>query len=191
VSLYLLEVYPNAPLKEEMARAGWSQAPDDDAATMYLDGLERFDAAGYAQYEISNVARPGRASRHNLKYWCDGEWIGFGCGAHSTIDGIRSKNVSSTEEFIARVAAGAEAVAERRALSPSERLGDALFTSLRLVDGADLSIVGQRYDVDIWDRFGAALTPYIDAGVLVRQGHRLALTRAGMLVANEVMAVFV
>ena len=62
--------------------------------TMYLAAMERLEAAGYAQYEISNVARPGRRSRHNLKYWTDGEWLGFGCGAHSTRDGVRWKNVS-------------------------------------------------------------------------------------------------
>ena len=62
-SLYLLEVYPNAPLRDEMARAKWSLAPDDDAAEMYLGAMERLDRAGYEQYEISNVARPGRVSR--------------------------------------------------------------------------------------------------------------------------------
>src|SRR5437879_8031882 len=102
LSLYLLEVYPNAPLKDDMARARWSQAPDDDVAAMYTDAMERLEAAGYAQYEISNVARPGRRSRHNLKYWQDGEWIGFGCGAHSTREGVRWKNVSSTDEYIDR-----------------------------------------------------------------------------------------
>ena len=76
LSLYLLEVYPNAPLKDDMARARWSQAPDDDAATMYVTAMERLEAAGYRQYEISNVAKPGRESRHNLKYWTDGEWLG-------------------------------------------------------------------------------------------------------------------
>ena len=85
LSLYLLEVYPNAPLRDEMARARWSQAPDEDAAAMYVTAMERLEAAGYEQYEISNVARPGRRSRHNLKYWTDGEWLGFGCGAHSTL----------------------------------------------------------------------------------------------------------
>src|SRR6185295_5083916 len=88
-SLYILELYPNAPLREAMARSKWSLAPDDDAAEMYLEAMRRLDAAGYEQYEISNVARPGRESRHNLKYWTDGEWLGFGCGAHSTRDGIR------------------------------------------------------------------------------------------------------
>ncbi|HEX2460590.1 MAG TPA: radical SAM family heme chaperone HemW, partial [Vicinamibacterales bacterium] len=83
-SMYLLEIYPNAPLRDAMARGAWSVAPEDDAAEMYLCGLDRMDSAGYVQYEISNVARPGRESRHNLKYWTDGEWLGFGCGAHST-----------------------------------------------------------------------------------------------------------
>src|SRR4029453_1555816 len=67
LSLYLLEIYPNAPLKDEMARARCSQAPDEDAATMYLEALELLDNAGYEQYEISNVARSGRQSRHNVK----------------------------------------------------------------------------------------------------------------------------
>ena len=106
LSLYLLELYPNAPLKDEMARARWSQAPDDDAAAMYLTAMERLEAAGYEQYEISNVARPGRRSRHNLKYWTDGEWLGFGCGAHSTRQGVRWKNVASTDDYILRVDAG-------------------------------------------------------------------------------------
>ena len=105
LSLYLLEVYPNAPLKDEMARSAWSQAPDDDAAAMYLTAMDRLDEAGYSQYQISNVARPGRESRHNLKYWSDGEWLGFGCGAHSTRHGTRWKNVAATGDYVDRIAA--------------------------------------------------------------------------------------
>ena len=190
-SLYLLELYPNAPLKEEMARGGWSLAPDEDAADMYLEAMARLERHGYRQYEISNVARPGRASRHNLKYWTDGEWVGFGCGAHSTVAGVRWKNVSATEEYVNRVAAGTSVVTERRHLSHDERLGDALFTGLRLCEGIDLEEVGHRYAVDVWSRYGEALRPYIDEGWLVRRGERLSLTRAGMLMANEVMAAFV
>src|SRR5262249_57850455 len=103
LSLYLLEVYPNAPLKDEMARARWSQAPDDDAATMYVEAMERLEAAGLAQYEISNVARAGRRSRHNLKYWTDGEWLGFGCGGHSTRRGARRENISAPMDYIQTV----------------------------------------------------------------------------------------
>ncbi|MGH9309372.1 MAG: radical SAM family heme chaperone HemW [Vicinamibacterales bacterium] len=190
-SLYLLELYPNAPLKEEMARSGWSLAPDEDAAAMYLWSLARLDDAGYSQYEISNVARAGRESRHNLKYWTDGEWLGLGCGAHSTREGVRSKNVSSTEEYIRRIAAGEPVESERRALTPAERLEDALFTGLRLTRGIDIEAVGRRYGADVWRQFGDGLAPFVTEGLLVREGPVLRLTRDGMLLANEIMAVFV
>lgn len=190
-SLYLLELYPNAPLKEDMARAGWSLAPDDDAAEMYLWSLERLDRAGYAQYEISNVARPGRASRHNLKYWQDGEWLGFGCGAHSTRAGVRWKNVASTEDYIRRLASGEPLAAERREMAPEAQFEDALFTGLRLAAGMDVVAIGGRYGQDVWGRYGPALQPFIDEGLLLREGPRLRLTRPGMLVANEIMRVFV
>ena len=190
-SLYLLELYPNAPLKEDMARAGWSQAPDDDAAEMYLRAMERLESAGLRQYEISNVARPGRESRHNVKYWQDGEWLAFGCGAHGTVAGVRWKNVSGTEDYIARVTSGGDPVSERRRLSANERVEDALFTGLRLVDGIDLDGFRARYGVNVWEKYGPSLQPYVDAGWLVRDGSRLSLTRAGMLMANEVLAVFV
>ena len=81
-----------------MARAGWSLAPDEDAAEMYLTGW-RLDAAGYSSMRFRTSAAPGRESRHNLKYWTDGEWLGFGCGAHSTRGGTRWKNVSGTVEI--------------------------------------------------------------------------------------------
>jgi oxygen-independent coproporphyrinogen-3 oxidase len=191
LSLYLLEVYPNAPLKEEMARASWSQAPDDDAAAMYVTAMERLEAAGYEQYEISNVARLGRRCRHNLKYWQDGEWLGFGCGAHGTADGIRVKNVAGTDDYIERVGRGESAAADVRRLSPGERLGDALFMGLRLTDGIDLEAISRRYGVDVWQKHGAELEPFLSDGILRREGPRLALTRQGMLVANEVMTVFV
>ena len=191
LSLYLLEVYPNAPLKDDMARAQWSQAPDEDAATMYLTAMERLDGAGYEQYEISNVSRPGRRSRHNMKYWIDGEWLGFGCGAHSTREGARWKNVSAPEDYIARVRAGESPACDIRRLPPDERLGDALFTGLRLTDGVSLDAIRSRYGVDVWHRYGAHLEPFVAEGCLIRDGERLRLTRRGMLLAHEVMTVFV
>jgi putative oxygen-independent coproporphyrinogen III oxidase len=191
LSLYLLEVYPNAPLKEEMARARWSQAPDDDAAAMYLEAMERLAAAGLDQYEISNVARAGRRSRHNLKYWSDGEWLGFGCGAHSTRNAVRWKNVSATEEYVERIGRGETTAVDLRPMSREDRLGDALFTGLRLVEGVDEELLGKRYGVDIWARYGSDLEPFLESGVLMRMGGQLRLTRRGMLVAHEVMLVFV
>ena len=191
-SLYILELYPNAPLREEMARSRWSLAPDDDAADMYLWALARLDEAEYQQYEISNVARQGRQSRHNLKYWQDGAWLGFGCGAHSTLGARRWKNVASTTEYVSRIHGGASVVAGAPiARSAEERLGDALFTGLRLTEGVDFDEIGARYAIDAWDRYAEALRPHEQAGRLIIEGRRVRLTRDGMLVANDVMAVFV
>ena len=190
-SLYLLELYPNAPLKEEMARGGWSQAPDDIAAEMYHIGLDRLDAAGYRQYEISNVARSGRRSRHNLKYWSDGAWVGFGCGAHSTRDGRRWHNVSEIGRYIDRLSDGSSPVARCRTLSADERLTDTLFLGLRLSEGVDLTALERRYAVDVWAWWGRELAPFVEDGVLLHDRNRLRLTRDGMLLANEVMRVFV
>ena len=192
-SLYLLEIYPNAPLRDLMARAGLSPAPDDDAAEMYLSGLERLESAGYEQYEISNVSRPrARRSRHNLKYWQEGEWLGFGCGAHATFRGERWRTVNATAEYIDRVAAGADVRLDRRTLGAEERLEEALFMGLRLTDGVDVSAMSRHHGIDIWSRYGQDLTPYVAAGVLIHEpGRRLALTRRGMLLANDVMTVFI
>jgi oxygen-independent coproporphyrinogen III oxidase len=191
LSLYMLEVYPNAPLRDEMARARWSQAPDEDAEAMYLSAMERLEYAGLLQYEISNVARRGRESRHNVKYWSDGEWFGFGCGAHSTRDGVRWKNVSATEDYIDKTNRGESTRTEVRRLTGAERLGDALFTGLRLSIGIDLEEIERRYGTNVWERYGSELRPFVDEGILERDGSRLRLTRRGMLLANEVMAVFV
>jgi len=191
-SLYLLELYPNAPLREEMARAGWSQAPDEDAASMYLEALDRLDRAGYEQYEISNVAQPGRRARHNIKYWQDGEWLGFGCGAHTTRAGVRWRNVPATMDYIRRITAGGPVVAERRVLDAGERVEEALFMGLRLTAGVDLPGIERRYGIDVWQRYGPELARFVGAGLVIHEPKRLlALTRPGMLLANEVMTVFI
>ena len=190
-SLYLLELYPNAPLQELMARQQWSRTAEDDAADMYEAAMERLESAGLRQYEISNVARPGRESRHNLKYWKDSDWLAFGCGAHGSRDGRRWKHVAETSAYIARVAAGADPVGEARTLHRDERLGEALFMGLRLTEGVSTDLYRVRFGQDVWTRYGEALTPAVEAGLLVHDTSGIRLTRRGMLLANEVMQVFV
>jgi oxygen-independent coproporphyrinogen-3 oxidase len=174
-----------------MARAGWSLAPDDDAADMYEAAMTRLEGLGYVQYEISNVARPGRESRHNLKYWTDGEWLGFGPGAHSTLAGVRWKNVSATDEYVARVLAGTPTDVERRELTAEERWQEAVITGLRLANGISIAAMAARHGVDLDARFGDDLRRFEEAGAVARDGDRLRLTRRGMLVANDVLRVFI
>jgi oxygen-independent coproporphyrinogen-3 oxidase len=203
LSLYLLELYPNAPLKESMARlaeapaeAGakaeaWSQVPDDEAADMYLAALDALDAAGFEQYEISNVSRPGLWSRHNVKYWQSGDWRGFGCGAHSTVDGVRWKNVAATTAYIESLRADRDVAVDRERLSDQARRQEALFTGLRLNDGIDCGNFLRRFGVDPWATYGGELAPVVGDGLMWRDETRFGLTRRGMLVANEILATFV
>jgi oxygen-independent coproporphyrinogen-3 oxidase len=191
LSLYMLEVYPNAPLRDEMAREHLTQAADDDVACMYEKAMERLESHGLEQYEISNVAKPGRRSRHNLKYWTDGEWLGFGCGAHSTYANYRWRNLSSIDDYIGRLNREESPRTDVRRLERAEQLSDALFLGLRLTDGLDCAAVSARYGVDVWARYREALQPFINEGLIVMSSGRLRLTRRGMLLAHEVMAVFV
>ncbi len=206
LSMYLLELYPNAPIKEGIARASdpdspafddpavraaWTQAADDDAADMYLEGLTHLDAAGFAQYQISNVARPGFESRHNLKYWQAGDWIGFGCGAHSTMAGHRWKNLASTVEYVDRISRGESPRMDVHRLSADDRLSEALFTGLRLSAGVDRRNFLARHGVDPWNRYQAALSPFVAEGLMWEREGRFGLTRRGMLVANEMLVTFV
>jgi len=198
LSLYLLELYPNAPLKEAMARvtAGaaspeWLQAADDDAADMYLEGLTRLDDAGYEQYEISNVSRTGFQSRHNVKYWQSGAWRGFGCGAHSTMDGLRWRNASATVDYIDRIGSGHSVRTDVQSLETTGRVEEALFTGLRLTEGIDRGNFFARFGVDPWPRYGERLQPYVDEGFMWVDGGRFGLSRRGMLVANEILSTFV
>ena len=130
------------------------------------DGAAR--GAGYEQYEISNVARPGRVSRHNLKYWTDGEWLGFGCGAHSTVDGVRWKNVSATEDYIVAIDRQRPA---RRPTGGSCRPRSGSATRCSPGCGWRRAWTRRRfaarYGVDVWERYGAELEPFVDAGLLV------------------------
>ena len=193
-SLYLLEIYPNAPLKEAMARERWSRAPDDDAADMYEQAMEMLELAGYVQYEISNVARPGRESRHNVKYWTGGAWHGLGAGAHGTVRARRWRNIADTRAFNAAVERGHLPEAEARILCDEERLQEALFMGLRLRRGIDMTELGRAFGVDLSARYGERIAPFLQAGLLDEvdyQTGRLSLTRRGQLLANEVLSVFV
>jgi oxygen-independent coproporphyrinogen III oxidase len=200
LSLYLLELYPNSPLKEAMARRSgaertgtshWSQSTDDEAAEMYLGALARLDEAGFEQYEISNVARPGFWSRHNVKYWKGDSWRGFGCGAHSTVDGARWHNSASTSDYIDAVGTGRSVVVNLHQLSPAAILEEALFTGLRLSEGIDCRNILRRHGVEPWTRYGPVLSPYVDEGLMWRRDQHFGLTRHGMLVANEILTAFV
>lgn len=166
VSAYGLTVEAGTPLADDPARH-----PDDDAqADEYEAADDLLTAAGLANYEVSNWARPGHESRHNQLYWAQHDYFGFGCAAHSHVDGHRWWNLRTPERYLAAVAADASTEAAGETLDAETRRLEGLLLALRTADGVP---------ADALD--GDSLP-----GLVERRGDRWTLTRTGRLLANEV-----
>lgn len=179
VSVYMLEVDQDSRLGREMllggVRYGAADAPGDDAtAAFYETAVERLAALGIARYEISNFARPGLESRHNLKYWTLEPYAGFGADAHSFDGRMRYQNAESLEEYL-----GSGTVAPTPAHLEDERF----YLGLRLTAGI-------RPDPAEWLRYEQPIRRNVDAGLLEKTGGVLRLTGRGVLLSNEVFQEF-
>jgi oxygen-independent coproporphyrinogen-3 oxidase len=191
VSVYMLEVHEGTPLAAQLAR-GLLVEPDEVLTVrMYEQFLERAVAEGYEHYEISNFCCPGFASRHNLKYWSDEPYLGFGCSAHSYDFRERRWNVATPRAYVQAMRERGEAVAGRIPMTEQRRIEEALMLGLRRCAGVDLVAFRERYGVDVLQRYGAQLAPLGEAGLIEIGGGFLRLTRKGLVLANEVFAVFV
>lgn len=176
VSVYMLEVDEDSRLGSEVLalgqRYGAPDIPSDDQiADFYELAVDRLARAGIARYEISNFARPGFESRHNLKYWLREPYLGFGADAHSFDGTWRWQNPESMEDYL-------------RGVKPERTLADPLaerfFLGLRLDRGSDAD----------WSPFRPAVEGFIRDGLLETSGSLLRLTRRGVLLSNEVFAEF-
>jgi oxygen-independent coproporphyrinogen-3 oxidase len=135
---------------------------------------------GVPRYEISNFARPGRESLHNLKYWRLEPYAGFGAGAHSFNGALRWQNVEAPKEYVERF---------RRGESPRAHTTEACLDEERFFVGLRLS-EGIRPTADDWRRHQAAIGRFLDLGLLARDGDALRLTDRGVLLSNEVFEEF-
>ena len=164
--------------------------PERELAHLHLvrNALER---AGFLRYEISNFARPGAESRHNLAYWNNADWLGLGAGAHSHSRGRRWKNIDDPRAYADAIAATGEAALWHESVSPTWQLFESLMMGLRLVAGVDLATLAARYGVDVRDAHANELSRHGAAGFLRCDGARLMLTSAGLDVANAIIGDFV
>jgi oxygen-independent coproporphyrinogen-3 oxidase len=192
LSLYLLEVHEGTPLADQIARGFWPAPDADTAAEMYRLLLARTEAAGYEHYEISNFCRPGRESRHNLKYWTGAPYYGFGNSAHS-FDGARARwaNERDAARYVQLIEAHRAATVETVELDERDASAEALFLGLRLARGVNLAAHRARFGMDVRAERAADLARFDAAGLIELDGDVLRLTPAGALLSNEVFAAFV
>ena len=183
VSCYGLSLEEGTPLARRVEQ-GELVLPDEECGVrMYLDGSEYLESAGYAHYEISNYARPGRESRHNTGYWEGREYLGLGPAAVSTIEGRRWSNPAGLAEYAAQVASGQERPGEE-VLSARTRLEEMVMLSLRTSKGLDLEKFKATTEAEFPWRHPAVEQLRSSGLACLRAGH-LQLTRKGMLVSNS------
>ena len=193
VSVYLIET--DDALKETRltreVRAGRERlAGEDETVEMYQTAVGMLTAAGYRHYEISNFARPGLESVHNLKYWTGGAYLGLGPSAHSSVGGRRFGRPGDLAEWIAWVESGTGIPpgADYTLDSADARAREALVLELRLIEGVNLADFAGRWGYDPSSRLRDEIASLVGDQLAVCKAGRLRLTRQGILMSNEVFA---
>jgi oxygen-independent coproporphyrinogen-3 oxidase len=196
VSCYALTVEEGTRLARWVT-AGLVRLPEaDSTADQYELAAELLAERGFAQYELSNWARPGGISRHNLCYWTDGEYLGVGAGAHGYVGGVRYETIAHPRAYIAALLSsrGAGAMSGRPAVARGERPGvrtallDWVTLRLRLVEGFGEQEFAARFGRTFAECFGPAVEELRAAGVLDATGGRVRLTERGRLLHSEAVA---
>ena len=181
VSAYALKIEPGTPF--DRIKHTLTLPDEDTVADMYEDCVAILAENGLARYEISNFARPGYESRHNLKYWeCD-EYLGLGAAAHSYLHGNRAA-YEDRDAFMR----GTPVETAYEAVTPLREQEEYVMLSLRLEKGIDKSAFLARFGKDFDAIYGGKLAPYIRAGFVADDAHRCRFTTKGFLVSNTVLA---
>jgi oxygen-independent coproporphyrinogen III oxidase len=192
VSTYVL-TFEEGTAYTKALREGRLPAPVDERDLAHLSlACDVLSGAGYRRYEVSNHAKPGEESLHNLGYWRDAEWLGIGAGAHSHVAGRRWKNVDDPAEYAARAKTTGSAEAWSERPTPRQRVLEGLMMGLRLVEeGVDLAALARRHGIDPRVENAEALERHERAGFLMRRGDRLVCTPRGLEVLNSILVDFV
>ena len=157
---------------------------DEQAVTLWEQACAILREAGYEHYEISNFARPGFRSRHNLHTWQCRDYLGLGVAAHSCMNGARFGQSRDLEGFLA----GKDITEFTEILTPADRESEFIMLALRLSDGMDEGEFFRRFSRDFWHTYGKICIPYIEMGLMGREGGRVFLTERGFPVSNAVLA---
>jgi oxygen-independent coproporphyrinogen-3 oxidase len=186
VSVYMLEIDEDSRLGNEVLlngkRYGAPDVPSDElTAELYESAVAELARMGTERYEISNFARAGFESLHNLKYWRLEPYAGFGADAHSLDGAARSQNIESPSEYVAKIQSGGSACIGK---TPANHAEERFFVGLRLTQGVLLQ-------PEEWRKFEQPIQRFLADGLLERDHERLRLTDRGVLFSNEVFAEFI
>ena len=188
VSIYMMEIDESSRLGLEVLQHGIRysarELPSEETmAEFYELAQNQLKSAGYEQYEISNWAKPGFASKHNLKYWRREPYLGFGAGAHSFSGKQRWANVHDAASYVAAITAGKPAIDGVQPVTPELALEEEIFLGLRQIAGIDLARIERQYGIDLEEK----ISRLASNGMVEREGDVLRLAPAKLSVSNEVL----
>jgi oxygen-independent coproporphyrinogen-3 oxidase len=200
LSMYSLELEPNTAMTVKIERGKLAEPDDDLTADMYEAADELVTEAGFAQYEISNWARPGFECLHNMQYWRYLPYLGVGAGAHGFVEGIRYEVVKRPRAYIARALSPhpptlfplTATVESYLAVDTSEAMAEYVFTGLRMVRaGISATAFYRRFGRPIDMVYGRQIARLVGEGLLSREGDIIRLSRSARMISNRVSSAFI
>lgn len=192
LSLYQLTIEPGTRFATDVRRGAFEPLADDPAGDLFALTRELTDAAGIPAYEVSNHARAGQESRHNLAYWRYHDYAGIGPGAHGRRGGMATQRHRKPENFLEAVARNGHGLAEERPLGPREQAAEALLMGLRLREGIAPEALARRFGLPPGELIDAERLPLLRSlGLVWEDGHQLGVTPQGMPVLEALLGELV
>lgn len=191
VSCYSLMIEENTPWDEMKKRGELPPTDEDLEREMYYWVIERLKDSGFVHYEISNFSKPGYQCRHNIKYWTDKPYLGFGAAAHSYIDNKRFSNTENVPEYINRIKSGQSTVVINEYIDQEGKLSERFILGLRLIDGVDLQSLEQEFGSEALQKYYPKIEMLQQKNLLHTENGMLKLTKLGLDFANQVWVEFI
>ncbi|WP_085524707.1 radical SAM family heme chaperone HemW [Tuberibacillus sp. Marseille-P3662] len=190
ISIYSLQVEPRTIFYNRMRKGKLKLPAEEIEAEMYETIISRLQDKGFHQYEISNFSKSGFESRHNLIYWNNDEYFGFGAGAHGYLEGERTVNAGPMRSFLRLVQEQGTSMVSHHPVSQQEQIEEEMFLGLRKIQGVNKHNFYHKYDRTVHELYGREINDLKHRGLLYETDHFLALTHNGIFLGNEVFQAF-
>ncbi|MCD7033039.1 radical SAM family heme chaperone HemW [Metabacillus sp. GX 13764] len=189
-SAYSLIVEPKTVFYNLMQKGKLVLPQQEEEAVMYNILMDEMESHGFHQYEISNFALPGKESRHNLTYWNNEEYFGFGAGAHGYVKGVRTANAGVIGKYRNLISEAGSAAIQETKVSIEEQMEEEMFLGLRKTAGVSKKHFAEKFGIEMDKVFNTAAEEQKQKGLLEESGDSIRLTREGRLLGNEVFQAF-
>ncbi|MGM0971096.1 MAG: radical SAM family heme chaperone HemW [Bacillota bacterium] len=189
-SVYSLIVEPKTVFYNLMQKGKLHLPPQEREAEMYELVMDEMERHGLHQYEISNYAKPGFESQHNLTYWSNEDYFGFGAGAHGYVDGIRNVNAGPVKHYLELIEQTGFPYKETHQVTKTEQIEEEMFLGLRKIEGVKSADFQAKYGASPEALFPSVLEELEEKGLIVKDDIGIRLTRKGKLLGNEVFQAF-